>query len=70
MLVDELVDSKVPTSCPDLYFTSFDLYVDTLRSKLISAFAFPHEHDFKIVPVWIVVDIVCDMHIDRIIFRW
>ena len=67
-LVQEFVNTKVPTTNSDLYLILLDTDVDFLGAELIYACAFSHKHDFELVTIWIVVDEFSHFQVDRIIF--
>jgi hypothetical protein len=58
ILVKELVDGKITTTYSDIDLVFVNPNVDFLGSELVDTVAFTHEHDFKLLTVWEVVNIL------------
>ena len=56
VLVQELIDSQVPSSHSDVDLVLIHSYSDPLATEFVHALRFPQEHDLEFVPVWVVVD--------------
>ena len=70
MLVQELIDAHVASADPDLDLVLFDSHSDFLGAELVGALTLPHEHQLKLITIWVVVDKLCNAAIDCIIFDW
>ena len=67
-LVQEFVNTKVPTTNSDLYLILLDTDVDFLGAEFIHACALSHKHDFELITIWVVVYEFGHFKVDRIIF--
>ena len=66
-MVKEFIERKETSTNSDLnlVFDAFDH--DSLGAELVDTFRFSHEHDLKLLPVGIVVDILGQLLIDDIV---
>ena len=69
MLVEELVNTHVAASYSDQYLAFFDADIDSFAAKFVDTCAFPHKHHLKFATVRVVVDELCHLMIDSIIFQ-
>lgn len=56
---------KVKMFTVDSVFVNSD--IDSLSSELVNAFTLSHEHDFELVSLGIVVDVLCQLFVDQVI---
>ena len=54
----------------DANFVFVDLHCDPLRTKLVNALTFPHEHNLKLRPVWVVVDVLSNPFVNWVFLYW
>jgi len=70
ILIDELVDGQVATSDLDLDFVLLDTDSDALLAELVDALSLSQEHDLQLCSVRVVVDILCELPVDRVSLGW
>jgi hypothetical protein len=70
VLIEELINRKITTTNSNVNFVFIDLNSYTFASKLINSFTFTHEHNFQLLTIWVVVDILCNSFINWIILHW
>ena len=68
-MIDELVDVQVATAGTYQKFVVFDFDCDSLGAKHICALTFAHEHDFQLISIREVVDVVSHLQVDGIILH-
>ena len=66
VLVYEFINGQEATTDFDLDLVSFYLDHDALRTEFINTFGLTHEHDFKLLSIWVVVYVLCQFLIYRI----
>ena len=54
----------------DADFVFVDLHCDPLRTKLVNALTFPHEHNLKLRPVGVVVDVLSNPFVNWVFLYW
>ena len=61
VLVKEFVQRKETASDPDLDFVFHTLDRNTLCAELVDTLRLAHKHDFELLPVRVVVDVLCEL---------
>ena len=69
ILVKELVDGEVAAAHLDLNFVAFDFNHDASRPEFVDTRRLAHKHDFELLPVGVVVDILGQLLVDRTVLR-
>ena len=67
VLIKELVDREETTADTDLNLVLNTLNHDALGAELVDTFAFSHEHDLELLPVWIVVNVLGKLFVDSVV---
>lgn len=70
VLVKEFIDGQISASDSDVDFVLVDSHVDPSAAKLVHTFAFPKEHYFELLPVWVVIYVLCQSIVDVVVFDW
>jgi len=68
VLVKELIDGKETATDLNLNLISFNLDHNTSWSKLIDTFRLSEEHNFELLTVWVVVDVLSKLFVCLITF--
>ena len=58
VLIKELVEGEIAAAHLDLNLVSDTAHPDTLSTELVHAFRLPHEHDFQLLAVRVVIDVL------------
>lgn len=59
VLVKELVNWQIPTTNSNVDPILINSYSDTLGTKLVNTFRFTHKHDFKLLAVGEIINVLC-----------
>ena len=69
VLIKELVDGEEATTNLDLDLVPGALYEDTLGAELVDALGLAHEHDFQLLAVGVVVDVLRQLLVDHVVLH-
>ena len=67
VLIKELVDGEEATTNLDLDLVPSALDEDTLGAELVDALGLAHEHDFQLLAVGVVIDVLCQLLVDLVV---
>ena len=67
VLIKELVDGEEATTNLDLDLVPGALDEDTLGAELVDALGLAHEHDFQLLAVGVVIDVLCQLLVDLVV---
>jgi len=67
VLVQEFVDREVATADADVDLVLFDLDGDALAAELVDTLALTHEHNFQVLAIGVVVDVLSDALVDHVV---
>ena len=69
--VQELVEGQKSSSYSDCDLVSITLDIDPLGTELVHSLTFSQEHYSQLAPLWIVVDVLCQLSIHWVfLFRY
>ena len=57
-MIKELIDPQKSTTNFDLDLILLDLHKYLSRTELINPLRFSHEHDLKLVSIWVIIDVL------------
>ena len=69
VLIQELVQRQVSAAHTNLDIVLLYLDSDPLGTELVDAFGLAHKHDFKLGSLGIVVDELCELAVDHVVFH-
>ena len=70
VLVQEFVNWKITSSNTDLDIVVFDFNCYSLGTKLIDTLWLSHEHDLELGSLWVIVDELSQLLVNRVFLNW
>lgn len=70
ILVKELVEGQESTTNDNLNLVLDALHANTLGTKLVDTLRLAHKHDLELLAVWVVVDVLSKLLVDRVVLDW
>ena len=70
VLVNKLVNRKVAAADTHINLVLIDSDIDLACAEFVGALGLAHEHDFKFLTIWVVVNVLGQSLVDGIAFDW
>ena len=68
VLIQEFIDAHISSANSDLDLVLEDTDADSLGAKVVDPFVIPHEQNFQLAVVRVIVDKICHAFVDWIVF--
>ena len=70
ILVKEFIQGEEAAANSNFDLVFHTLYHDSLSTELIDSLRFTHEHNFEFLAVWVVVDVLGQLFVNRVVLDW